>query len=149
MHTLIKAMHFTRCFFFFFFKRFCICPHNFMLSLQKHIILIHHYDTENSKTTSSVYRVFTFKTVCAHTHTDAHMPASQCHMHHPLHSNTHTPPASVHTHNVFLSPVAHRGLGKWSGMEEISTLIALLFTLEKHKASGICLHTGGEMFHLD
>lgn len=112
-----------------------------MLLLRKHTILIHHYDTENSKTTSSVYRVFTFKTACAHTHTDAHMPASQCHMHHPRHSNTHThthtgtPPASVHTHNVFLSPVAHRGLGKWSGMEEISTLIALF--IYTGKAQGI------------
>lgn len=62
---------------------------------------------------------------------------------------THTPPASIHMHNVFLSPVAHKGLGKWWGMEEISTLIALFIYTGKAQGIWSMFTYRGETFHLD
>ncbi len=109
-----------------------------MLSLQKHTILVNHEDKENSKKTSSVYRVLLSK---QHTHTHIQMHICQ-----QTNVTCITHPTVTHTHHLlaYTLNVAHRGLSKWWGMEEISTLIAHFIYTGKAQGIWSMFTYGGE-----
>lgn len=126
-------MHFTHCFFL---NTFSNRPSSFCCENTQYSYII---TTQKTAKQQALCTGCLLSKQRAHTHIQMHIcqQANATCITHPTvtHTHTGTPPASVHTHNVFLSPVAHRGLGKWSGMEEISTLIALF--IYTGKAQGI------------